>query len=229
MIKKAMILAAGFGKRVHPLTLKCPKPLLKIGRETLLSKTLKFLEASGINYVVINVHHLSEQIIDYVNNKKFNLAITVVNEKEKILDTGGGILNALKYFNESFLCINPDTIWSLDYIKEFKKMENDFFLSDKNCSMLVVNKTKSFDKNLTGDFNLKNNLISKENKEDLKYIYTGLQIIRPKIFLNVNEKIFSMNKIWNKLIKKNELFGTESNINFLHVSNLDVYKNLNIK
>ena len=229
MIKKAMILAAGFGKRVHPLTLKCPKPLLKIGRETLLSKTLKFLEASGINYVVINVHHLSEQIIDYVNNKKFNLAITVVNEKEKILDTGGGILNALKYFNESFLCINPDTIWSLDYIKEFKKMENDFFLSDKNCSMLVVNKAKSFDKNLTGDFNLKNNLISKENKEDLKYIYTGLQIIRPKIFLNVNEKIFSMNKIWNKLIKKNELFGTESNINFLHVSNLDVYKNLNIK
>lgn len=229
MIKKAMILAAGFGKRVHPLTLKCPKPLLKIGRETLLSKTLKFLEASGINYVVINVHHLSEQIIDYVNNKKFNLAITVVNEKEKILDTGGGILNALKYFDESFLCINPDTIWSLDYIKEFKKMENDFFLSDKNCSMLVVNKAKSFDKNLTGDFNLKNNLISKENKEDLKYIYTGLQIIRPKIFLNVNEKIFSMNKIWNKLIKKNELFGTESNINFLHVSNLDVYKNLNIK
>ena len=229
MIKKAMILAAGFGKRVHPLTLKCPKPLLKIGRETLLSKTLKFLEASGINYVVINVHHLSEQIIDYVNNKKFNLAITVVNEKEKILDTGGGILNALKYFDESFLCINPDTIWSLDYIKEFKKMENDFFLSDKNCSMLVVNKAKSFDKNLTGDFNLKNNLISKENKEDLKYIYTGLQIIRPKIFLNVNVKIFSMNKIWNKLIKKNELFGTESNINFLHVSNLDVYKNLNIK
>jgi MurNAc alpha-1-phosphate uridylyltransferase len=65
MIKKAMILAAGFGKRVHPLTLKCPKPLLKIGRETLLSKTLKYLEASGINYVVINVHHLSEQIFYY--------------------------------------------------------------------------------------------------------------------------------------------------------------------
>ena len=130
MIKKAMILAAGYGKRVHPLTLKCPKPLLKIGNETLLTKTLKFLEAAGINSVVINVHHLSEQIIDYVNNKKFNLTITIVHEKEKILDTGGGVLNALKYFNESFLCINPDTIWSLDYVREFKKMENDFFLSD---------------------------------------------------------------------------------------------------
>ena len=229
MIKKAMILAAGYGKRVHPLTLKCPKPLLKIGNETLLSKTLKFLEATGINSVVINVHHLSEQIIDYVNNKKFNLTITIVKEKEQILDTGGGVLNALKYFNESFLCINPDTIWSLDYVKEFKKMENDFLLSDKNCSILVVNKIKSFDKMMKGDFNLKNNLINKENKEDLKYIYTGLQIIKPKIFSNINEKVFSMNKIWEELIKKEELFGMESNINFLHVSNLDIYKNLNIK
>ena len=82
---------------------------------------------------------------------------------------------------------------------------------------------------MKGDFNLKNNLINKENKEDLKYIYTGLQIMKPKIFSNINEKVFSMNKIWGQLIKKKELFGMESNINFLHVSNLDVYKNLNIK
>ena len=82
---------------------------------------------------------------------------------------------------------------------------------------------------MKGDFNLKNNLINKENKEDLKYIYTGLQIMKPKIFSNINEKVFSMNKIWGELIKKKELFGMESNINFLHVSNLDVYKNLNIK
>ena len=76
---------------------------------------------------------------------------------------------------------------------------------------------------------MKNSLINKENKKDLQYIYTGLQIMKPKIFSNVNEKVFSMNKIWGELIKKKELFGMESNINFLHVSNLDVYKNLNIK
>ena len=169
------------------------------------------------------------KLLNISKKKKFNLKINVINEKEKILDTGGGVLNALKYFNESFLCINPDTIWSLDYVREFKKMENDFFLSDKNCSILVVKKVKSFDKNMKGDFNLKNNLINKENKEDLKYIYTGLQIMKPKIFSNINEKVFSMNKIWEELIKKEELFGMESNINFLHVSNLDIYKNLNIK
>ena len=122
MIKKAMILAAGFGKRLNPLTLNCPKPLLKIGKETLLSNTINFLEQSKIKEVVINVHYLGDQIIEYLNKKKFNLKIIIINEKEKILDTGGGICNALKYFNESFLCLNPDTIWNLNYIKELKQM-----------------------------------------------------------------------------------------------------------
>ena len=106
MIKKAMILAAGFGKRIHPLTLKFPKPLLKIGNETLLSNTLKFLELFGIKQVVINVHYLGEQIANYISKNKFNLNISMVKEKDKILDTGGGVLNAIGYFlNDPFLII----------------------------------------------------------------------------------------------------------------------------
>ena len=229
MIKKAMILAAGFGKRIHPLTLKCPKPLLKIGEETLLSNTFNFLEKYGVKHAVINVHYLSEQIVDYINKNKFNLDIDIVHEKEKILDTGGGILNSIKYFNETFLCINPDTIWNLDYVKELVQMEKEFFLDKKKCLMLVVSKAKSFDKNLKGDFNLENKLITRKNKESQKYIYTGLQIIEPEVFTNIKEKVFSINKIWDELIKSKELFGIESNINFLHVSTLEIYKNLNIK
>jgi len=95
--------------------------------------------------------------------------------------------------------------------------------------MLVVDKKRSFDKNLKGDFNLENHLISKKNKENLRYIYTGLQIINPKIFSNIDEKVFSINKIWNKLIDKNELIGMESNVDFLHVSTLDIYNKLNVK
>ena len=229
MIKKAMILAAGFGKRLNPLTLHCPKPLLQIGEETLLSNTINLLVQYEIKEVVINVHYLGDQIIEYINKKKFNLKITIINEKEKILDTGGGILNALKYFNESFVCINPDTIWNLNYLKELKKMESNFFINKKKCYLLVVHKERSFDKNLNGDFNLKNEIITRKRHEDLKYIYTGLQIINPEVFLNINNKVFSVNKIWDKLIEKNELYGFESKINFLHVSTLDVYNKLNIK
>ena len=229
MIKKAMILAAGFGKRLNPLTLSVPKPLLKIGKETLLSNTINFLENYGIKEAVINVHYFSDQIIEYINKKKFNLKITIVNEKEKILDTGGGILNALKYFKESFICINPDTIWNLNYLEELKKMENNFFINKEKCYLLIVNKKKSFDSNIKGDFNLQNTVITRQENDNLKYIYTGLQIINPKVFSSIKDQVFSMNKVWNKLIQNEELFAQESNINFLHVSTLDIYKKLNIK
>ena len=228
MIKKAMILAAGFGKRILPLTLNCPKPLLKIGEETLLSNTLKFLELFGIRQTIVNVHYLGEQIVDYINKNKFNLNINIVKEKDKILDTGGGVLNAIQHFaNEPFLIINPDTIWSSYYLEELKLMEKTFFDSKKSkCSLLVVNKKKSFDQSFKGDFDLKNNLISRRDKNNLSYIYTGLQIIKPEVFSNLDMEIFSINRIWDKLIESSELHGMGSNIDFLHVSTLDVYKSL---
>ena len=229
MIKKAMILAAGFGKRLNPLTLDRPKPLLKIGKETLLSNTINFLEKCQIKEIVINVHYLGEQISEYLDKRNFNLNINIINEKEKILNTGGGILNAAKYFNESFLCINPDTIWNSQYIGELKKMESEFISNKRKNILLVVDKGKSFDKNLKGDFNIENGLIKIEKNKDLKYVYTGLQIIDPKVFLNVNEEVFPINKIWDNLIEKSELFALKSNIDFQHVSNLDIYKKLNIK
>jgi len=227
MIKKAMILAAGYGKRLLPLTLKHPKPLLKIGNETLLSNSLKFLELYGIKNVVINVHYLSEQIIDYINKNKFDLTINIIEEKEKILDTGGGVLNVIQHFsNESFLIINPDTIWNSHYLEELKLMEKKFIENSAECSLLVVNKKRSFDQSLEGDFDFKNNLISRKNTRDLNYIYTGLQIIKPKVFNKMNLKVFSINTIWDNLILLNKLHGIESNIDFLHVSTLNIYNNL---
>ena len=222
---KAMILSAGYGKRLNPLTLQYPKPLLKIYNETLLSNTIKFLESYGIKHAVINVHYLGDQIIEYVKKNKFNLDIKIIREEE-ILDTGGGILNAIQHFDEAFLCINPDTIWRSEYINELNSFEKDFFTRKSKCSMLVVNKQKSFDKSFSGDFNLENGLINRKNKDDLQYIYTGLQIIKPEIFQGINKKIFSINTIWNKLIESKELYGFTSNNNFLHVSTLNVYENL---
>ena len=228
MIKKAMILAAGFGKRIHPLTLKFPKPLLKIANETLLSNALKFLGLFGIKQAVINVHYLGEQIIDYINSNHFNLTIKIVKEKNEILDTGGGVLNAIQHFsNLPFLTINPDTIWNSFYIKELKLMEKSFIENKKGkCLLLVVNKKKGFDQSFKGDFNLKDNLINRKDRDDLNFIYTGLQIIKPEVFNGLSEEVFSINRIWDKLIQRNELYGKESNINFLHVSTLDIYKRL---
>ena len=231
MIKKAMILAAGFGKRLNPLTITCPKPLLKIGNETLLSNTIKFLEKIKIDHVVINVHHLGDQIVNYIKKKKFNLSITVIKEEKNILDTGGGVKNAINHFSsEDFLIINPDTIWNTKYINEVNQMYKVFSLNKKNyCTMLVVNKLKSYDKSFKGDFSLKNSLINRKEKKELKYIYTGIQIINPEVFISLEESSFSMNKVWNKLMENSELFGVESQIEFFHASTLDIYNSLSKK
>ena len=234
MIKKAMVLAAGFGKRLYPLTLNCPKPLLRIGNETLLSNTLKLLEKFGIEKVVINVHYLGDQIIDYINKNKFKMAITLIKEKDKILDTGGAVLNAINHFlKEPFLIINPDTIWNISYLEELKTMEKEFFVNKKTkCYLLVVNKEKSFDQSFNGDFALVNKLVSRK-REDLRYIYTGLQIIKPEVFSDLDTEVFSMNRIWDKLIENDYLYGLESDIDFFHVSTFEIYKklkkNLNIE
>jgi len=226
MIKKAMILAAGFGKRIHPLTLKIPKPLLKIGKITLLCNTIEFLESFGVREVIINVHYLGDQIIEHINKRKFNLNIKILKEEDKILDTGGGVLNAINHFsNEPFIIINPDTIWNIYYLKEIKLMENTFLKTkEAKCALLIVDIKKSFDKSLKGDFNLSNGLIGREKK--MSFIYTGLQIIKPEVFSNLSKKIFSINIIWDELIKKNQLLGIKSNINFLHISTLNIYQSI---
>ena len=97
---------------------------------------------------------------------------------------------------------------------------------DSKCLMLVAHKDKSFDKSFKGDFNLEKNLITRSEASKSKYIFTGLQLVKPEIFYGVNSKVFSINKIWDQLISSKQLFGMESKINFLHVSTLKIYKDL---
>ena len=227
MIKKAMILAAGFGKRIRPLTLKTPKPLLKIGKVTLLHNTIKFLESFGVKEVIINVHHLGEQIIEHTTKRKFNLNIKIIKE-DKILDTGGGVLNAINHFSgKPFIIVNPDTVWNKNYLKEIESMESIFSKKkEAKCTLLIVDKKKSFDKSLKGDFNLNNSLIGRIKKKKMNFIYTGLQIIKPEAFSMSNKKKFSINVIWDELMKKNQLFGIKSDVNFLHISTLNIYQSI---
>ena len=100
LIKKAIILSAGYGKRLNPVTLTKPKPLLEINKKTLLENTIYFLEKFGIEEITINTHYLSDQIIAFINSKKFNSKIIIIKESKKILNTGGGILNAAKKISD---------------------------------------------------------------------------------------------------------------------------------
>ena len=224
-INTALILCAGFGKRLNPLTLDTPKPLIKLNNIAVLETCINLIESLGIQQIIINTFYLKDQIHDFINNKKFKSKITIIEDGENILDTGGGINNMMKHTNEdNILIFNPDTIWKKDYYKEIIEMENIYFSEKLKNILLLVKKELSFDKNLNGDFDLKDNLIIKNN--DRKFIYTGCQIMNKKVLSGYRDKNFSITNVWNDLIEKKELYGFETNTEFYHLTDLETFKKL---
>ena len=222
-IKYGMILAAGLGKRMQPLTLKTPKPLLEINNISLLERAINLLVSCGVQEISINVHHLPDQIQSFIQQKKFEVKITISNE-ENLLDTGGGVLKGTQNFGESpFFVVNPDTVWSENYLNELKNLEAIYFKNNKP-TLLVVNKKLSIDPSFKGDFNLNNEKISKDDEN--QFIFTGLQIINRTVLIDEKAEVFSMNKVWNKLIKYKNLQGLESNQKFYHLNTFDMYKKI---
>ena len=224
-INTALILCAGYGKRLNPLTLKTPKPLLKLNDFTLLENTINLIIKLNIKKIKLNTYYLQDQIKEFVEKKNFKVEIEIINDGEKILDTGGGILNMIKSSDDdNFIVFNPDTVWNLDYLKIIKEMEDFYFSKKIDTILLVVEKYLSFDKNFKGDFSLAKNLLKKESINN--YIYTGCQIINKKIFDHIDNKNFSILEIWNKLISEKKLFGFQSQNKFYHVTDLEIYNKL---
>ena len=224
-IKTALILCAGYGKRLNPITLRTPKPLLRINEITLLENCINLIHSLGIDKILINTFYLSEKIEQFLKDKKFNLEIKTINDGPNILDTGGGILNLINSSNEKdFMIFNPDTVWNEHYKKYIKDMEKFYFLNKVKNVLLLVNENLSFDKNLKGDFNLKKNIIKKDELNHL--IYTGCQILNKSLFESYEVGNYSISNIWNKLIDKDDLYGFESFEDFRHLTDLNIYKKL---
>ena len=224
-INTALILCAGFGKRLNPITLNTPKPLLEIKDVSMLERCINLIEKLGIQKILINTFYLKDQFSAFLNNKNFNLDIKIIEDGEHILDTGGGIQNMIKDTNEKdFLIFNPDTIWSNDYKDEILKMEKIYFSEKLENILLLANKKLSFDKKLKGDFNLKNNLINKDTEKE--FIYIGCQIINKKLFIKEKIENYSILEIWNNLLDQKKLFGYESQNDFYHLTDLDIFKKL---
>ncbi len=236
-INTALILCAGFGKRLNPLTLNMPKPLLKINNLTLLENTINLIKNLGIKKIKLNTFYLKDQIQVFIKKKNFNIDIEIIEDGDEILGTGGGILNMIKTLSQSeseFLVFNPDTIWESSYIKTINEMIKFYFSNLNRNTLMIVNKNLSFDKSLKGDFTLLNkndyeikNLLGKFYENN--FIFTGCQIINLRLFENFSNmpvKNFSMSKVWKNLIDSDGLFGFESKNKFYHVTDLEIYNKL---
>ena len=229
-INTALILCAGLGKRLNPLTLKNPKPLLEIKNLTLLENTINLIQNLSIKKIKLNTFYLKEKIQSFIEKKNFNVDIEIIDDGNQILDTGGGIYNMIKSTAESeknFLVFNPDTIWDESYVESIKEMVKFHFLNSNKNTLLVVNKNRSFDKSLKGDFSFYRNKLIKKSKND--YIFTGCQIINRRIISETFSKPahkFSILEIWNSEIDADCLYGFESNNKFYHVTDLEIYNKL---
>ena len=224
-INTALILCAGFGKRLSPLTLEVPKPLLRLREITMLESCINTIIKLEVKKIFINTFHLGEQISEFIKSKNFSIDIQIVNDGKNILNTGGGILSMINHSQDNdFIIFNPDTLWQENYIDEINSMIKLYFSKRLDNILLLAKKDLSFDKNLKGDFDLRDNFLKKSDKND--FIYIGCQILNKNLFNKFKVSSFPISKIWNQLLEKNELNGFESSNKFYHLTNLEIFKKL---
>ena len=225
-----MILAAGFGKRMMPLTKNLPKPLIDINGVTLLDNSIDFLRKLGCSQIIINTHYHSIKIEKAINRRKDIHDIKLIYEKE-ILDTGGAVKNAIPYCkNKNILIINSDIFWQQDNIKDAQLLIKNFF-NKKLPHLLLTEKSKSFGIDKTQvDFILdKKKILRFEEGQDI-FFYSGLQMITLDIFNRFSKNSFSFNDVWDDLISKKKLYGEIMKTNWYHVGDVNgliIVKKLN--
>jgi len=220
----ALVFAAGFGKRMQPITNKIPKPLVKVNNKSLIDYALDNLSNAGIKRAVVNTHYLAEKIQGHLK-KRNTPPKTSISHEDPILETGGGIVRALlKLGSKPFFTINSDIIITNGNENALKRL-SDFWNPDKmDVLMLLHDKEKAVGYDGTGDFNLsKDNHIIKPDQGDCKYVFTGVMIIKPEIFKGVDEKPFSVYRDFIHLKYRHNdgslsrVYGIEHDGKWLHI------------
>lgn len=224
MIKQGMIMAAGYGTRMQPVTLEIPKPMIEVSNISLIERMILRFYNAGINRILINTHYLADKLTQHIkeilSKHQLNqrLELEILYEKE-LLETGGGAKNALHFFdNNPFFIANSDSIWVGKH-NIFNDLEDIFSKYQAPMVLLVVDKSRAigFDSNKS-DFVLRNDKLYITEMND--QIYTGLQILDPSSILHDSRSKFSLYEIFKKLVKQQKLYGVKFTGDWLHVGDL---------
>ena len=217
-----MIMAAGFGTRMRPLTDDRPKPLVTVRGRTLLDHALDRLVAAGVRMVVINLHYRAEQVKEHLKSRR-DLEIRYSLEEE-ILGTGGGVVKALPLFEgESFFILNSDSVWVEGYVAPLTAMQRMWDPDRMDGLLLLAAMTTAMGYDGRGDFLLDPNgrLARVPERTNSPYAYPGVQIVHPRLFANAPQGSFSTNVMWDRAIAKERLFGARLDGVWLHVGSVE--------
>lgn len=204
----AMVLAAGMGKRMRPLTASQPKPMVRVAGKALLDHTLDKLRDAGVARAVVNVHYLADSIEAHLKERQ-NPQIAISDEREELLETGGGIVKASELLPDPFFCLNSDNIW-LDGPKNAFADLSSFWDADRmDALLLLVQHKGAHNFSGLGDFHMDTlgRLRRRAAPRVAPYIFTGIQLISKRLMRDAPEGKFSTNILWSRAIEEERLYG----------------------
>jgi MurNAc alpha-1-phosphate uridylyltransferase len=217
-IKTAMVLAAGLGTRMRPLTDRTPKPLLKLAGRALLDHALDRLAEAGIERAVVNVHYFADQIEAHVRGRT-SPQIVVSDEREGILETGGGVRKALAHFAaQAFIVHNSDSVWSEGGRSNLKMLMSAWDENRMAALLLLARRDSSIGYEGQGDFHMDafGRLKRRAKGESAPYVFAGVSILTPRLFEGIGDRAFSLNAIFDRAIAEDALFGFSLDGTWIH-------------
>jgi len=223
--KSAMVLAAGFGTRMRPLTDTQPKPMVPVVGRSLIDRVLDRLEEANVKNIVVNIHYLGDQIEQHLKNR--SSSTIKISHEETLLDTGGGIANALPLLGKDpFYIINSDAFWLNGYEDTLSRLAKIWDDSKMDALLLLHSTVEAYGYDGTGDFTIDpaGALQRRPEAEVSPFLYTGIQILHPRLFKKISEGAFSLNKLYDDAIDKDRLYGIVHDGEWFHVGTVESLK-----
>lgn len=211
-IQSAMVMAAGLGTRMRPLTNNRPKPLVDVGGKPLIEYALDKLRQADVRQIVVNVHYLPEQVEAYLANAARDFDVTISDERALLLETGGGLVKALPFIDGNpFFCINSDAIWTDDGIDALARLAATWDGDKMDGLLLLVPRAHAHHHRGVGDFSIdaENRPVRRGNAPEAPFVYTGIQLLSRRFMDGAPEGPFSTNILWDRAIAKGRLFALQ--------------------
>ena len=218
-LTRGMIMAAGLGVRMRPLTNDRPKPLIEVGGRTLLDHAIDRFKAAGVRLIVVNVHYKADIIVAHLK-KRTDVEIKIQDESAKLLDTGGALKKALPHFaGEPFLTYNSDSIWLDGMGSNLDRLKQRWNDAEMDCLMLLAPTFSAIGYDDRGDFTMDANgrLARRESQRVAPFGWPGVQIIHPRLVERGQGEVFSTNRLWDVAIEEGRLYGLRLEGKWMHI------------
>jgi N-acetyl-alpha-D-muramate 1-phosphate uridylyltransferase len=206
----AMVMAAGLGKRMRPLTATKPKPLIEVGGKPLLDHVLERLRAAGVKKVVVNVHYLADAVEAHLATRAHGLEVEISDERHLLLETGGGLIHAEPLIDaDPFIAVNSDNLWVDGPADTLKLLASHWDDTKMDALLLLVPLARAENHKGVGDFHMDRagRLRRRDRSHVAPFVYTGIQMVSKRLLRDAPEGPFSTNILWDRAIEEGRCFG----------------------